>query len=72
MQLIYKLGEYEKAKRFIKASIDLNEQEASAEVLEHLGDVHDKLNNPEEAKKWWKRALEKDPSLNYLQEKIQE
>jgi tetratricopeptide (TPR) repeat protein len=70
--VFYKLGEYEKAKRFIKASIDLNEQEASAEVLEHLGDVHDKLNNPEEAKKWWKRALEKDPSLNYLQEKIQE
>ncbi|MBO6621978.1 MAG: tetratricopeptide repeat protein [Balneola sp.] len=70
--VFYKLGEYEKAKRFIKASIDLNTDEASAEVLEHLGDVYDKLNNAGEAKKWWKKALEKDPSLTYLKEKIQE
>ncbi|XWN36603.1 MAG: tetratricopeptide repeat protein [Balneola sp.] len=70
--VFYKLGEYEKARRFIKASIDLDETSASAEVLEHLGDVYDKLNNSEEAKIWWKRALEKDPSLIYLQEKIQE
>jgi tetratricopeptide (TPR) repeat protein len=70
--IFYKMGEFEKAKRFIKASIDLNADEASAEVLEHLGDVYDKLNNIDEAKKWWKKALEKDPSLTYLQEKIQE
>ena len=70
--IFYKMGEFEKAKRFIKASIDLNVDEASAEVLEHLGDVYDKLNNIDEAKKWWKKALDKDPSLTYLQEKIQE
>ncbi len=70
--IFYKMGEFEKAKRFIKASIDLNADEASAEVLEHLGDVYDKLNNIDEAKKWWKKALDKDPSLTYLQEKIQE
>ena len=49
--IFYKMGEFEKAKRFIKASIDLNADEASAEVLEHLGDVYDKLNNIDEAKK---------------------
>tara|TARA_R110001599_G_scaffold24835_3_gene89220 strand:- start:13134 stop:14825 length:1692 start_codon:yes stop_codon:yes gene_type:complete len=70
--IFYKMGEFEKAKRFIKASIDLNADEASAEVLEHLGDVYDKLNNIDEAKKWWKKALDKDPCLTYLQEKIQE
>ena len=70
--VFYKLEDYEKAKRFIKASVDLSDEEASAEVLEHLGDVHDKLNNSDEAKKWWKRALDKDPSLTHLKEKIQE
>ncbi len=69
--VFYKKGEFEKARRFIKASIDLDDNAASAEVLEHLGDVYDKLGNTDEAKKWWKRAYEKDPSLNHLQEKIQ-
>lgn len=70
--IFYKTGEFEKARRFIKASIDLDDEAASAEVLEHLGDVYDKLNKPDEAKKWWRRALEKDPSLTYLKERTQE
>ncbi|MEO9883998.1 MAG: tetratricopeptide repeat protein [Balneola sp.] len=70
--IFYKTGEFEKARRFIKASIDLDDEAASAEVLEHLGDVYDKLNKPAEAKKWWRRALEKDPSLTYLKERTQE
>lgn len=70
--IFYKTGEFEKARRFIKASIDLDDEAASAEVLEHLGDVYDKLNKPDEAKKWWRKALEKDPSLTYLKERTQE
>ncbi len=69
--IFYKMGEYEKARRFIKASIDLDDTGASAEVLEHLGDVYNKLGNQEEAKKWWKRAFDKDSSLEHLEEKIQ-
>lgn len=70
--VFYKTGEFEKARRFIKASIDLDDEAASAEVLEHLGDVYDKLNKPDEAKKWWRKALKKDPSLTYLKERTQE
>ena len=70
--IFYKTGEFEKARRFIKASIDLDDEAASAEVLEHLGDVYDKLNKPDEAKKWWRKALEKDSSLTYLKERTQE
>jgi tetratricopeptide (TPR) repeat protein len=69
--IFYKLGEYEKAKRFIKASIDLDKDAASAEVLEHLGDVYKKLENSSEAKKLWKQALDKDPTRTYLKDKIQ-
>lgn len=44
----FKLGDNDRARRFIRASIDTGE--ASAEVLEHLGDVYEALGNLEEAK----------------------
>tara|TARA_R110002124_G_scaffold282524_1_gene457718 strand:+ start:7311 stop:8999 length:1689 start_codon:yes stop_codon:yes gene_type:complete len=69
--IFYKLGEYEKARRFIKASIDLDSTVASGEVLEHLGDVYEKLGNLSEAKKMWKQALEKDTTRTHLKDKIQ-
>ncbi len=69
--VFFKLGNYEKAKRFIKASVDIDGKDTSAEVLEHLGDVYEKLGNVKEAKKWWKQALEKDSKRSYLKEKIQ-
>ncbi|SMO57330.1 tetratricopeptide repeat protein [Gracilimonas mengyeensis] len=64
----YKLGDYDRAQRFIKASIDTGE--ASAEVLEHMGDVNEKLGNMEEARDWWRQALEKDPDRTHLEPKI--
>lgn len=70
--IFYKLGDYEKAKRFIKASIDLDTQAAGAEVLEHLGDVYEKLGDISEAKKMWKQALEKDTTRTHLNDKIRE
>ncbi|MFY0684817.1 MAG: tetratricopeptide repeat protein [Balneola sp.] len=68
--IFYKTGEYEKAKRFIKASIDLDPETAGAEVLEHLGDVYEKLGDLEEAQKLWKQALEKDTTRTHLKDKI--
>ncbi|MFH5832626.1 tetratricopeptide repeat protein [Halalkalibaculum sp. DA3122] len=64
----YKKGDFEKARRYIKASIDTGS--ASAEVLEHMGDVMQKLGNPEQARQWWNKALKKDPSRTHLKEKI--
>lgn len=64
----FKLGDYDRARRFIKASIDTGM--ASAEVLEHLGDVYEKLGNLDEAKKYWKQALELDNTRTHLIEKI--
>ncbi|MEX2477617.1 MAG: tetratricopeptide repeat protein [Gracilimonas sp.] len=64
----FKLEDYDRAERFIKASI--NTGEASAEVLEHLGDVYEKLGELDEAQEWWEKALEKDSSRTHLQEKI--
>ncbi len=64
----FKLGDYDRARRFIKASLDTGV--ASAEVMEHLGDVYEQLGNLDEAKKWWKQALESDSTRTHLNEKI--
>ena len=64
----YKKGEYEKAEKHIRKSLDTGR--ASAEVMEHLGDVLDKLNRTEEAQMWWKKALEKDSTRTHLKKKI--
>lgn len=67
--IFYKLGEYDKAEEYIKASIETGN--ASATVYEHLGDVYDARGEQEEARRWWQEALEKDPGKTYLNDKIQ-
>ena len=64
----FKLGDYDRARRFIDASIKTGA--ASAEVLEHMGDVEEQLGNMDEARDWWQQALEKDSTRTHLQEKI--
>ena len=66
--VFFKLKEYDKALRFIKASIDTGA--ASAEVLEHLGDVYEARGELEQAQEWWQKALQKDPSRKHLSEKL--
>jgi len=64
----FKKGKYEKAKEYIKSSIETGE--ASAEVYEHMGDVYSKLGQDSEAVTWWKKALEADSERTYLEERM--
>ena len=66
--ILYQSGKFDEALPMIQKAVDLGD--ASAVVLEHLGDVNAKLGRTEEAKKWWNKALEKDPSNIVLKEKI--
>lgn len=66
--IYYQKGEYDKALKYIRESIDTGE--ASAEVMEHYGDVLDKLNKPEEAREWWEKAYREDSTRTQLKEKI--
>ena len=66
--ILYQSGKFEEALPMIQKAVDLGD--ASAVVLEHLGDVNAKLGRTEEAKKWWNKALEKDRSNTVLKEKI--
>lgn len=63
----FKMGNYQKAKQFLARSLEENPE--SAEVLEHMGDVLEKLND-KQAVEYWKRALELEPERTHLSERI--
>jgi Tfp pilus assembly protein PilF len=67
--IMYQLGRYEEAALYIKKAIDIGD--ASSVVLEHLGDVYDKLNRSDEAKKYWTMALDKDQKNSALRAKLE-
>lgn len=64
----YQEGSYDEAAEFIRAAIKTGE--ANAEVMEHMGDVLDKLGKKQEAQQWWRKALEKDSSRTHLKDKV--
>lgn len=66
--IFYLQGSYQEAGDFIRAAI--NTGQASAEVLEHMGDVMDKLGNKQEAQRWWQKALKKDSTRTHLKDKV--
>lgn len=66
--IFYQEGSYQEAEEFIRAAV--NAGNTSAEVMEHMGDVLDKLGQKQEAQQWWKKALEKDTSRTHLKDKV--
>lgn len=66
----YKLGAYEKALEYIQEAA--RSDDPSVAILEHLGNVYQKLDQLDKAKEWWKKAYQKDTSKTYLKRKIEE
>lgn len=69
--VLYKLGNIEKAKKFLKRA--KLEREEDPVVWEHLGDVYAESNHIEKAIKNWRKAIELDSkNKTRLKEKIEE
>jgi tetratricopeptide (TPR) repeat protein len=66
--ILFKLGKYEEAKKYIKKAIELDKE--NAVLLEHLGDVQYKLGYKKEALALWEESYELDSSILGLKEKI--
>lgn len=64
----FKMKNYKKALEYIQKAV--NTGDASPTVLEHLGDCFEKLGKRNEARIWWKKALQQDPSRKHLEPKI--
>lgn len=56
----YLYGDFEEARRLIERADQLSPEPIS-EILDHLGDVHWRLGQQDEARKAWKRGLEAKP-----------
>jgi tetratricopeptide (TPR) repeat protein len=63
----YGLGNYDDALRWLKLAVKRTPQ--SAEVLEHLGDVHGKRGQTSKAREYYGRALKADPLNERLRAK---
>lgn len=64
----YQIGDYEMALKYITKSVEV--RDSSAEVWEHLGNVYEKLEDLDRARKYWQKALDLDKNRSYLEEKL--
>ena len=69
--ILYQLGNYEEALEWINKAI-ASDQNASAVLLEHKGDILYQLNRPEEALEYWEKAKEKGGASDLIDKKIME
>ncbi len=67
----YQLGNYRKAEEWIGRAIEYSDP-ASADILEHYGDVLYKLEEKEQALIYWEKALESGNGSDFLHKKIQD
>lgn len=68
--VLFKQGAYTMAKIYIENAVKYTEEEPSAEVLEHYGDVLYKTGEVEEALEQWKKAKELGGDSKALKKKI--
>lgn len=69
--VLYQLGKYEEAKKYIQKSIDKTENPSSV-VLEHMGDVYFKLGDKKKAKSYWKKAIKAGGDKTKLEIKLKQ
>jgi tetratricopeptide (TPR) repeat protein len=70
--ILFKKGQYEKAKEYIQKAIDSNPVNADGTLFEHMGDVLYKMNDIDNAVEDWKKAKEKGVNDPQLDKKIRE
>ncbi|MFY0689655.1 MAG: tetratricopeptide repeat protein [Cyclobacteriaceae bacterium] len=67
--VLFKMGEYEKAKKYLEKAADL---EPDGTIIEHLGDVLFKLDKTDEAVEKWKEAKEVGGTSDLIDKKIED
>lgn len=70
--ILYKKGNYAKAKEYIQKAIDLMGARADGTLYDHLGDVNYKLNDKVKATELWKLAKLKGAENSNIDKKISE
>ncbi len=68
--VLFKQGAFTAAKIYIENAVKYSEEDPSAEVLEHYGDILYKTDEPEKALEQWKKAKEIGSDSKTLDKKI--
>lgn len=63
----YRLGDYIKALEYLQAAAELDNDPV---IFDHLGDAYLATGQPEQARVWWRKALEKQPDNDAIKEKL--
>jgi len=69
--ILYKQGKYVAAKEWLEKALN-NGGDKNTVILEHLGDVHAKLNNMDKALELWNSAKQAGEGSEFLDKKIEE
>ncbi len=67
--VFFKKKDYKMALMYIKSAID-NDEDHSAEILDHYGDILFMNGESEQALEMWEQALDKDPDNELIQKKV--
>jgi tetratricopeptide (TPR) repeat protein len=69
--VLYKLGDYEEAGKWIVKAMEAGGNENPV-ILEHYGDVLWYLDRKQEAIQWWKKALDAGKGSDFLEKKVED
>lgn len=70
--VLFKRKDYEKAREVIDKVLASDEEELSADVYDHAGDIYFMDGEPRKAIEFWKKALSLDPENEKIMRKIRE
>lgn len=70
--VLFKKGDYENALKYQQQAIEKIGDDLSADVLEHMGDIYFKCNEPQKAIEYWEQALKLDSENELLQRKVKQ
>ncbi len=65
--VFYRMGKYDRALSHLKRAAELDNDPV---ILDHLGDTYKALNDLEQARKWWLKALQEDPDNEEIKKKL--
>lgn len=67
--VMYRLGKYDSAATYLEKAVSL---ETDPIIFDHLGDTYKAMGKTDDARVWWQKALELEPTNDSIREKLNE
>lgn len=67
--VMYRLGKYDSAITYLERAV---EKEKDPIIFDHLGDAYKAIGKIDDARRWWQKALELQPTNDSIREKLNE